>query len=134
MPQFYNPNYYNYQQPQFSTAVTPAYMQAQPQQVSTGFAWVQGEAAAKAYAVAPGTTMMLMDTENPVIYMKSADQSGRPQEMQVRYLVTKEEYDKVQNGIVSSQNADNFVTKQEFENFVEDINKRFVVRKEYRNG
>ena len=40
--------------------------------------WVQGEAGAKSYMVAPGNTVMLMDSENQVFYIKSADQSGMP--------------------------------------------------------
>lgn len=134
MPQFYNP-YNNIPQQQFYSQTTPAYVQPQQiqQQISNGFAWVQGEAAAKAYAVAPGTTMMLMDTENPILYMKSTDQTGRPQEMQIRYLVTKEEFSKIQNGAVSS-NSESYVTREEFEKYVAESEKRFVIRKEYRNG
>lgn len=53
--------------------------QAQPQQPDTGgIIWVQGEAGAKAYLVAPGNTVQLWDSENPVIYLKSADMSGMP--------------------------------------------------------
>lgn len=40
--------------------------------------WVQGEEGAKAYMVAPGSSVMLMDSENTVFYLKSSDQSGMP--------------------------------------------------------
>ena len=50
--------------------------QYQPQQ--TGIIWVQGEAGAKSYLVAPNTTVQLWDSENQVIYLKSADASGMP--------------------------------------------------------
>ena len=40
--------------------------------------WVQGEAAAKSYLVAPNTTVQLWDSEEKVIYLKSADASGMP--------------------------------------------------------
>lgn len=40
--------------------------------------WVQGEAGAKAYLVAPNTTITLWDTESKTIYIKSADASGVP--------------------------------------------------------
>ncbi len=54
-------------------------MQAQPQQQDNGgIIWVQGEAGAKAYLVAPGNTVQLWDSENQVIYLKSADMSGMP--------------------------------------------------------
>ncbi len=56
-------------------------MQAQPQQQQPdggSIIWVQGEAGAKAYLVAPGNTVQLWDSENQVIYLKSADMSGMP--------------------------------------------------------
>lgn len=58
------------QQPQMQPQV--------PQQETGGIIWVQGEAGAKAYLVAAGNTVQLWDSENPVIYLKSADMSGMP--------------------------------------------------------
>lgn len=40
--------------------------------------WVQGEAGAKSYLVAPNSTVTLWDTESQTIYIKSADSSGMP--------------------------------------------------------
>lgn len=40
--------------------------------------WVQGEAAAKSYPVAPGNTVLLMDSEQSRFFMKTTDQSGMP--------------------------------------------------------
>lgn len=55
------------------------YQQVQPQtQVGNSIIWVQGEAGAKSYLVAPNNTVVLFDSENPVIYIKSADISGMP--------------------------------------------------------
>lgn len=55
-------------------------MQQAPTQqtASNDIIWVQGEAGAKAYLVAPNNTVTLWDSENPVIYIKSADASGIP--------------------------------------------------------
>lgn len=51
----------------------------QPQQTDTGgIIWVQGDAGAKAYMVAPGNTVPLWDSEDQVIYLKSVDMSGMP--------------------------------------------------------
>lgn len=51
----------------------------QPQpQTNNGLIWVQGEAGAKSYLVAPNTTIMLMDSEASKFYLKSADASGMP--------------------------------------------------------
>lgn len=52
--------------------------QQQMQQPAASPLWVQGEAGAKAYPVAPGSSVILMDSESNVFYIKSADQSGMP--------------------------------------------------------
>ena len=62
----------------------------QPQSNNAGFVWVQGEAAAKAYPVAAGNSVLLMDSEAPVLYMKSTDVSGRPMPMETYDLVKRE--------------------------------------------
>ena len=49
--------------------------QMQPQK-QTGPIWVQGEAGAKSFLLAPGETVPLWDSEAQVIYLKSADASG----------------------------------------------------------
>lgn len=110
--------------------VTPQMTQPIPQpQVSNSFAWVQGEASAKAYPVAPGNTILLMDSEAPILYMKSTDMSGRPLPMETRYLVSKEEYDKIQNGADTESFLDDYVTKDEFAQYINEAEKKFVIRK-----
>lgn len=42
------------------------------------FIWVSGETGAKAYWVAPNTTIPLWDSEAQTIYIKSADAMGIP--------------------------------------------------------
>lgn len=70
---FYRPNLYD-QQPHAQYG-----QQFQPMpQSGNGPIWVQGETGAKSYLVAPGNTVMLMDSENEVFYLKSADNSGMP--------------------------------------------------------
>ena len=54
------------------------YQQPAQQQPAASPLWVQGEAGAKAYPVAPGNSVLLMDSERNVFYIKSADQSGMP--------------------------------------------------------
>ena len=51
--------------------------QAQPQP-QNGIVWVQGEAAAKSYAVPYGVSVPLFDTEGEVFYIKTVDASGMP--------------------------------------------------------
>lgn len=45
---------------------------------SNDIIWVQGEAGAKAYLVAPNNTVTLWDSESPTIYLKTADMNGVP--------------------------------------------------------
>ena len=49
------------------------------QQQNNNFVWIQGEEGAKAYMVAPGSTVLLMDSENSVFYLKSSSADGIPQ-------------------------------------------------------
>ena len=60
--------------------------QAQAQQ-QNGIIWVQGESAAKSYLVAPGQTVQLWDSEEKVIYLKSADASGMPSMKVLDYTI-----------------------------------------------
>jgi len=62
--------------------------QNQPQLApNSNLIWVQGEAGAKSYLVAPNTTVQLWDSENQVIYLKSADASGMPSMKIIDYTV-----------------------------------------------
>ena len=71
-------NYQMYQQP---------YQATQQAQTNGGIIWVQGEAAAKSYLVAPNTTVQLWDSEEKVIYLKSADASGMPSMKVLDYTI-----------------------------------------------
>ena len=93
-------------------------MQAQPAQQSSQIIWVSGEAGAKSYLVAPGNTVMLLDAENSVFYLKSADASGMP--LPLRIFDYKERTTAAQQAFGGSMaaetvNLDNFVTRKEFD-------------------
>lgn len=75
-PASYNPYYYQQYQPQ---------MQQNNQQGS--LIWVQGEAGAKSFLVAPNTTVQLWDSEKQRIYLKSADASGMPSMKVLDYTI-----------------------------------------------
>ncbi len=79
---YYNNYPANYQQ---------TYQQYQQQNQQTGLIWVQGEAAAKSYLVAPGSTVQLWDSEEKVIYLKSADASGMPSMKVLDYTIRGDE-------------------------------------------
>lgn len=74
--QFAQPYQPPMQQP--TQPITPPTTPTQTPQMSNDMIWVQGLAGAKAYLVAPNTTVTLWDSENPVIYLKSCDMNGVP--------------------------------------------------------
>lgn len=65
-------------QPVYPVQQAPVMQTPQAPQNANGLIWVQGEQAAKSYLVAPNTTVQLWDSEEKVIYLKSADASGMP--------------------------------------------------------
>ena len=88
-----NQNYYGTRYPndyQTAMPMQPVQPVQQPmQQLQQGFVWVQGEAGAKAYPVAAGGSVLLMDSEAPVLYMKSTDVNGRPLPIETYDLVKR---------------------------------------------
>lgn len=115
-PQGYYPNYYGNQQmpPQGSQMASNA------QQTSgAGIIWVQGENAAKAYPVASGQSVLLMDSEDSVMYIKSTDQSGMPQPLRV--FEYKEKTGHQNASVIASKPSEDYVSRKEFEAFREAI-------------
>ena len=124
---FYRPTYYDQVQQSQMGQYNPQYQQPMGQfqnqqpvrQNNGGFVWIQGgEAGAKSYLVAPGETVMLMDSENPVFFLKSADASGMPMPLRIfDYKERTETPSQAFSGSVEAHNVnfDNFVTREEFE-------------------
>lgn len=81
------------------------------QQQPTPIIWVQGEEGAKAYMVAAGNSVLLMDSESSVFYIKSTDASGMPQPLRI--------FDYTERGKIAPQKAETadgrFVTREEFD-------------------
>ena len=82
---------------------------------NNGIIWVQGEAGAKSYLVAPNNTVQLWDSENPVIYLKSADASGMPSMKIIDYTI--------RGGSQQAQPAvnDSYATKDELNGIKEEL-------------
>lgn len=80
--------------------------------------WVQGEQAAKSYPVAPGSTVMLMDSESSRFFMKTTDPSGMPLPLR-----TFEFTEVVQNSPVTASSFDpsKFVTKEELKEMLANL-------------
>ena len=79
--------------------------------------YVQGLEAAKAFPLGPGQFAVLIDISDPVIYTKSTDQFGRPSPVKILDYT-----ERVQNNNPLPQTVtDNFVTKNDFEEFKNEI-------------
>lgn len=95
-------------------------MPQQPtQQGNNGIIWVQGEAGAKSYLVAPNNTVQLWDSESQTIYLKSADASGMPSMRILDYTIRDQE----QRNLPVQQAAQvNYATMQDIEELRAQIN------------
>lgn len=115
----------------FPMAYQPLYAQQginypmQPQTPSQGqnggIIWVQGEAGAKSYLVAPNNTVQLWDSESQTIYLKSADASGMPTMKILDYKIRDNAPVQAHVPAVTQPAAD-YVTRDEFNAFVEKFN------------
>ena len=117
----YIPNYYpmGQQMPsampdQLAQLRQAAYPQPQPTaQQSSPIIWVQGEEGAKAYMVAAGNSVLLMDSENSTFYIKSTDVSGMPQPLRV-FDYTERTASQKQPTQAAQKPKEEYVTRQEF--------------------
>lgn len=102
-----------------------------PQQ-NNGIIWVQGEAGAKSYLIAPNTTVQLWDSETQTIYLKSADASGMPT-MKILDYTIRDSQNHTTAPIVTDEEP-LYVTKDEFDTLRDEINdlKTKMDEKKYR--
>ena len=117
----------NYQQmyPQYNYVPQQPIIQTQPVTNDNGIIWVQGEAGAKSWAVAPGKSVMLMDSENSVFYIKTTDNSGIPLPLRIFDYTERIQQDTAPAEAVQVTNSQ-YVTKDE----LKEILSGFVTRKE----
>lgn len=104
-PASYQPMYY---QPQY---------QPQYQQQNTGVIWVQGEAAARSYLMAPNTTLPLWDSESNTIFLKTTDAAGMPSMKILDYTIRNQTpvNAPVAAPTVQTENATTYATKADLE-------------------
>lgn len=100
------------QQYQYMGNYGQQFQSVQPQ--SNGIIWVQGESGAKSFIVNPGQTVLLMDSESNVFYIKSSDNSGMP--MPLRVFDYKERI--VQKPETIRQD---YITREEFEKRLAEV-------------
>lgn len=97
----------------------PTYPYYQPQQQYTptntqpsSMIWVQGEAGAKSYLVAPNTSVPLWDSESQTIYIKSADASGMPSLKIIDYTI-RDSNQQTPVSVVKDEQEVDYVTHKE---------------------
>ena len=107
LAQFRQP-YQPFQQP--AQQVMPQIQPQQQQQMAgQSIIWVQNEQEAYNYLVAPNSAVALWDSNNPTVYLKQADASGKPT-MKIYDLVERT----TQRPQAAPQPAAEYVTRQEF--------------------
>jgi len=87
------------------------------QQQATGINWVQGIDAAKAYIVAAGNSVLLLDSESQCFYIKSTDANGMPQPLRI--------FDYTERTVDAAGNVsrETYATKDEVSELLERIKK-----------
>ena len=118
-----------YQQPQNFVPQAQNYiMQAQPQpQMSSNRIWAQGEAGAKSWAVAPGKSVMLMDSESNTFYIKSSDTSGMPMPLRIFDYTERTQSNNKNITVQEKIDTSRFVTWEDFNKKLDEL---FTERKE----
>lgn len=103
----------------------PSQIPIQPKESdNNGFVWIQGgKTVAQAYPVAPGQTVGLRDSENPVIYVKSTDDNGKPRPMEVFKRVEEEEIEEPINAVefIKKEDLFDYVKKSDIEDIFKDL-------------
>lgn len=89
---------------------------AQQSQQGSGLIWVQGEAGARGYLVAPGQSLMLLDSERPSFYIKTADAAGVPSMRMFDYT------ERTGQAQEAPKNAEQYATRAELEEYKAQIN------------
>ena len=102
--------------PQQTTTALPAYAQT-PQNISGNIIWIQGGlAGAKAYSnLSPGIPVALWDSDEKVIYIKSLDQTGKPNITILDYTERSGDTQSEKSPVIE------YVTKDQ----IDDLSKKF---------
>lgn len=111
----------------FPATYQPVYQYQQPiQQVQTpqvqngGINWIQGVESAKAYPISPNSSVILMDSESPQFFIKSADQSGMPTLRVFRFEeITGQQQPKVE--AIPQIDTSMYITRDEFEKRIAEL-------------
>ena len=119
------------QQPQMNYQQIPQQpqMSYQAPTQNQSIIWVQGEAGAKAYPVAAGQSVLLMDSEDAVLYVKSTDMTGRPLPMESYDLVKRDSVvniPQISQKAQPAQMSEEYVKMSDLEGKVNDMVEKAV--------
>lgn len=96
------------QVPQYSWATRSA----MPSQNNSSITWVNGWAGAQGYIIKPNTTVLLMDSERDVFYLKTANEQGMA-------TIRSFKFEELMNNMPSTDSLDkkleNYVQKEELQ-------------------
>lgn len=114
MPYGYIPNNYN-------AYNLPQYQQPMAQQQSNGLIWVQGIESMKSYPVAPGQSVLLMDSESNCFGIKTADASGMPLPLRIFDYSERTAQNAQKPSVTAAIDTDRYITREEFESRITAI-------------
>lgn len=98
----------------------------QPQQPqSNTYAFVNGIEGAKSYPMGPNQTVMLMDSENPIAYMKQSNGMGQAT---LKYFRLVETSEAELRG--ASKSSSEYVSKADFEALRKRVDEMLATKKE----
>lgn len=104
----------------------PTSMNIQP----NTFVWVSGEQAARSYPIAPGATVLMMDSEAQTFYIKKADSSGRPFPLEIYDFAPR-----AMQQQAAPQAESNFVKMEDIDRIVEEkVNAALANRNKNKGG
>ena len=132
MAYYSNPSYYGYYpqlQPMMVQYPQQQIVEQQPIQYSqqtmgtqshpneSYFIWVQGEAGAKSYPVARGTTVPLFDSEGDYVYFKSVDSNGVPLPLITKVISDPPHKEKIKviEEETEKKDMNNYITKDVYD-------------------
>ena len=116
-------NYYGTGINPYAGVVNAPYIPQQSQQANVVYmVLVNSEDEAKNYMLSPGNSMFFMDSNNSVFYTKSVDFSGISTFKKYEFHEVVEE--------AAQRVPDNYVTREEFEEWKKSMNKKPYYKKE----
>ncbi len=116
--------------PTIQPPVQPPQMPVQQSNsMNNGIVWVQGEAGAKAYPVAAGNTVMMLDSESQVFYLKSTAANGMPQPLRI-FDFTERTQSAANPVIQNNFDPNKYVTREELDERLAALAPKRTTKKE----